>query len=60
MFGKEKKSKALSAVPIPKIETTIGPNAYFRGDIQADGGVRYSEAHDCTSKGSSTHRACGA
>ena len=40
MFGKEKKSNALSAAPIPKIETIIGPNAYFQGDIQADGGVR--------------------
>ncbi|MDY6878368.1 MAG: polymer-forming cytoskeletal protein [Chloroflexota bacterium] len=39
MFGKEK-PKAPSAVPISKIETIIGPNAHFRGDIQSDGGVR--------------------
>jgi len=26
--------------PASKIETIIGPNAYFRGDIQSDGGVR--------------------
>jgi cytoskeletal protein CcmA (bactofilin family) len=28
------------ATPVAKIETIIGPNAYFRGDIQSDGGVR--------------------
>lgn len=28
------------AAPVAKIETIIGPNAHFRGDIQADGGVR--------------------
>ncbi len=26
--------------PVAKIETIIGPNAHFRGDIQSDGGVR--------------------
>jgi len=26
--------------PVSKIETIIGPNAHFRGDIQSDGGVR--------------------
>ena len=39
MFGREK-TKAPSATPISKIETIIGPNAHFRGDIQSDGGVR--------------------
>lgn len=39
MFGREK-TKASSAAPISKIETIIGPNAHFRGDIQSDGGVR--------------------
>lgn len=39
MFRKEK-TRAPSAVPISKIETIIGPNAHFRGDIQSDGGVR--------------------
>ncbi len=28
------------AAPAAKIETIIGPNAHFRGDVQADGGVR--------------------
>lgn len=28
------------AAPVAKIETIIGPNAHFRGDIQSDGGVR--------------------
>mgnify|MGYP001074190998 CR=1 FL=1 len=39
MFGKEK-TKASSAAPVSKIETIVGPNAHFRGDIQSDGGVR--------------------
>ncbi len=39
MFGKEK-TKAPAAAPISKIETIVGPNAYFRGDIQSDGGIR--------------------
>ncbi|MCK4470528.1 MAG: polymer-forming cytoskeletal protein [Anaerolineae bacterium] len=39
MFGREK-TKAPSAAPISKIETIIGPNVHFRGDIQSDGGVR--------------------
>lgn len=39
MFGKEK-TPAPSAPPVSKIETIVGPNAYFRGDIQSDGGVR--------------------
>jgi len=39
VFGREK-TKASSQAPVSKIETIIGPNAYFRGDIQSDGGVR--------------------
>ena len=39
MFRKEK-TKASSAAPVSKIETIVGPNAHFRGDIQSDGGVR--------------------
>jgi cytoskeletal protein CcmA (bactofilin family) len=40
VFGKEKTQKAIPSAPASKIETVIGPNAYFRGDIQSDGGVR--------------------
>jgi cytoskeletal protein CcmA (bactofilin family) len=40
VFGKEKTQKAASMAPVSKIETVIGPNAHFRGDIQSDGGVR--------------------
>lgn len=40
MFGREKTQKAVPAAPVSKIETIIGPNAHFRGDIQSDGGVR--------------------
>ncbi len=42
MFGREKKTKqAPSPTPAASLlETTIGPNTYFRGDIQSDGGVR--------------------
>ena len=40
MFGREKTQKAASVVPVSKIETIIGPNAHFRGDVQSDGGVR--------------------
>lgn len=43
MFGKEKPQTAvpiIAAPPVSKIETIIGPNAHFRGDIQSDGGVR--------------------
>jgi cytoskeletal protein CcmA (bactofilin family) len=39
MFGKEK-TKASTIAPISKIETIIGPNAHFRGDVQSDGGIR--------------------
>ena len=39
MFGREK-TKAPPAAPVSKIETIIGPNAYFRGEIQSDSGVR--------------------
>jgi cytoskeletal protein CcmA (bactofilin family) len=40
VFGREKKTKAPPAAPASKIETIIGPNAHFQGDIQSDGGVR--------------------
>lgn len=42
MFGREKaKPSSGAAVPVSsKIETIVGPNAYFRGEIQSDGGVR--------------------
>jgi cytoskeletal protein CcmA (bactofilin family) len=39
VFGREK-TKVSSAAPVSKIETIIGPNAHFRGDIQTDGGMR--------------------
>ncbi len=39
MFGRDK-PKPSPVVPVAKIETIIGPNAHFRGDIQSDGGVR--------------------
>ncbi len=28
------------AAPVAKLETIVGPNAHFRGDVQSDGGVR--------------------
>ena len=43
MFGREKPQATApqaAATPVSKIETIVGPNAYFRGDIQSDGGVR--------------------
>jgi len=43
VFSKEKPSTTPQpppAAPASKIETIIGPNAYFKGDIQSDGGVR--------------------
>ncbi len=41
MFGRQKTvDKTTPAAPASKIETIIGPNAYIRGDIQSDGGVR--------------------
>jgi cytoskeletal protein CcmA (bactofilin family) len=46
MFGREKPAQPAPARPAATrpsasiIETTVGPNAYFRGDIQSDGGVR--------------------
>jgi len=39
VFGRDK-PKPSPVVPVAKIETIIGPNAHFRGDIQSDGGVR--------------------
>jgi cytoskeletal protein CcmA (bactofilin family) len=43
VFGREKTQAVpatTTAAPVSKIETIVGPNAYFRGDIQSDGGVR--------------------
>jgi cytoskeletal protein CcmA (bactofilin family) len=40
MFGREKSAQVPSAVPVSKIETIIGPNARFNGDVQSDGGLR--------------------
>lgn len=44
MFGREKtegkRTRESAAASTSKIETIIGPNAYVRGDIQSDGGVR--------------------
>jgi len=40
VFGREKTQKAAPAAAVSKIETIIGPNAHFRGDIQSDGGIR--------------------
>jgi cytoskeletal protein CcmA (bactofilin family) len=45
MFGREKPTKVPKAspaagTPVSGLETTIGPNTYFHGDIQSDGGVR--------------------
>lgn len=39
MFSKEKPQTPPPA-PVSKIETIIGPNAYFRGEVQSDGGMR--------------------
>jgi len=39
VFGKGK-TIVSPVASVSKIETIIGPNAYFRGDIQSDGGVR--------------------
>jgi cytoskeletal protein CcmA (bactofilin family) len=43
LFGRGKKEDTTPRVVAgkpTKIETVIGPNAYFRGDIQSDGGAR--------------------
>jgi len=40
VFGKGKTKVPTPPSPTSKIETVVGPNAYFRGDIQADGGIR--------------------
>ena len=45
MFGREKPTKApksisATAPSVSGLETNIGSNTYFRGDIQSDGGVR--------------------
>jgi len=39
VFGK-KETPIPPAASASKIETVIGPNAYFNGDIQSDGGIR--------------------
>ena len=50
MFGKQKTQAVptTTAAPVSKIETIIGPNAYFRGDIQSDGGVRIEGIYEGT------------
>ena len=54
MFGKGKPAQPAPAKPTTArpsasiIETTIGPNAYFRGDIQSDGGVRIEGIYEGT------------
>jgi cytoskeletal protein CcmA (bactofilin family) len=43
VFGRGKRAESTpKAIPgrTTRIETVIGPNAYFRGDIQSDGGAR--------------------
>lgn len=43
MFGRGKKEDRPSGVTTGKglgIETVVGPNSHFRGDIQSDGGAR--------------------
>jgi cytoskeletal protein CcmA (bactofilin family) len=44
MFGKKRSDRPVPAAPAAAapaaLETTIGPNTYFQGDIQSDGGVR--------------------
>lgn len=40
MFGREKSAQVPSAAPVSKIETIIGPNAHFQGNVQSDGGLR--------------------
>jgi cytoskeletal protein CcmA (bactofilin family) len=47
VFGRSKEEKKTppaappsGGVPVARIETVIGPNAHFRGDIISEGGVR--------------------
>lgn len=46
MFGKKEQPAGLAAMPAPvagpspKIETVVGPNASFKGDVQSDGSMR--------------------
>jgi cytoskeletal protein CcmA (bactofilin family) len=42
VFGREKPQPSpVAGAPVSsKIETIVGPNAYFHGEIQSDGGVR--------------------
>ena len=39
MFGRER-VQTTPLAPVATIETVVGPNAHFRGDLQSDGGVR--------------------
>ena len=43
-FGREKQPEtsgvAVPRGPSPRLETVIGPNAHFKGDIVSEGGVR--------------------
>ena len=40
MRRKERSTQTSRVAPVSILETTIGPNTHFRGDIQADGGIR--------------------
>jgi cytoskeletal protein CcmA (bactofilin family) len=41
VFGREKATPPPpGAAPASALETTVGPNTHFRGEIQSDGGVR--------------------
>jgi cytoskeletal protein CcmA (bactofilin family) len=40
--SRDKSEGGGSTVPPSTIESTIGPNAHFRGEIQSDGGIRVS------------------
>jgi cytoskeletal protein CcmA (bactofilin family) len=47
VFGKEKSQVPVPPpAPVSNIETLIGPNAYFRGELQSDGGVRIDGVFD--------------
>jgi cytoskeletal protein CcmA (bactofilin family) len=36
----EPSTTSAGPTPVAKIETIVGPNAHFKGDVQSDGGVR--------------------
>ena len=50
MFGRDKKPQpapaAAAGVPSARIETVVGPNAHFRGDIVSEGGVRVDGVYE--------------